>query len=160
MLIAGLIRFAIPAGAGLLLACSDYPAEPSETPDLARAGGGAPGTYVMSLLRTGEGIVLQGKVSYAASGLPATGGEVKFFVCKAQGGYAPASACQNGSGRWSPAFNTWVGIIPSGPWAGYARALFDDCPPGVTMGFYFQYRGLRTGVADGKSAPVDYTEPL
>lgn len=156
MSIAGLIRLAIPAGAGLLLACSDYPAEPSgETPDLARYVG-APGTYDISLQRTPEGIVLRANVAYAGSELPATGGDVKFYVCKAQGSFAPASVCQNGGGRWATAFATWVGISPTGTVA----VLFDECPPGVTLGFYFQYRSLRTGVADGRSGTIDHTEPL
>ena len=158
MSVAGLIRLAIPAGAGLLLACSDYPAGPSgdENPDLARYVG-APGTYVMSLQRTSEGVVMRATVAYQATGLPATGGEVKFYVCTSQGSFAPASACENGTGRWANAFNIFVGV---GPTTGVAGALFGECPPGVTMGFYFRYRSLRTGVADGKSAPVDYTEPL
>ena len=160
MSIAGLIRLAIPAGAGLLLACSEYPAGPSgdENPDFARYVGVA-GTYVMTLERTNEGIVMEAKVTNAATGLAATGGQVKFYVCKSQGSFAPASACENGTGRWATAFTTWLDLAPSGALAGTVSALFLECPPGVTIGFYFKYRSLRTGVADGKSDPVDHTEP-
>jgi hypothetical protein len=50
-----------------------------------------------------------------------------------------------------------AGIIPCGPNAGYAVRQFGQCPAGTTVGFFVQYSGQRTGVADGKSAPVDYT---
>ena len=155
-----LARLLLPAAAGVAIACSDQsptgPAGLSE--DVAAARGGTatvPGIYTMSTRMTSEGLVLEARVQYASTGAPATGGEAKFYVCRIGNAPAPASACVSGAGRWS--FEGTAGIIGSGLKAGFAFRLFGQCPAGTTVGFYFRYSAQRTGIADGQSAPVDYT---
>lgn len=155
-----LARVLLPAAAGVALACSDQsPTGPDALhEELVAARGAAqaaPGIYTMSTRLTSEGVVLIARVQYASTGARATGGEAKFYACRIGKAPAPSAACATGAGRWS--YEGSAGIVPSGPNAGYALRLFGQCPAGTTVGFYFQYSGQRSGVADGKSAAVDYT---
>jgi hypothetical protein len=153
-------RLIIPAAAALALACSD-PAAPvpagDETAALARFVT-VPGTYEMAFSSRTGAVVLIGRVRYAGTGLPAQGGEARFYVCKSQGSPAPKAACETGSGHWSP-YATSIPIVPSGPEAGNALLLFEGTPSGTTTGFYFRYSGQRTGIANGRSLAADYTAP-
>ena len=155
-----LARLLLPAAAGVAIACSDQsptgPAALHEEVSVARGGAqAAPGIYTMSTRLTSEGLILIAQVQNAITGAPATGGEAKFYACRIGNAPAPSAACASGAGRWS--YEGSAGIVPSGPNPGYALRQFGQCPAGTTVGFYFRYSGQRTGVADGKSAPVDQT---
>ena len=151
--------------AALAVSCSDNPAvAPEVTGDghayEARATQPPAGTYEMSFLPTssGLGVILRGHVE-DASGNPAQSGTVTFQYCSLRGVPAPSVNCDTRSGNWA----RWgsAAIIPSpSPFEGDALMAYDLAPPsGTTIGFRFRFTGRNSGIADGMSAPKDYTFP-
>ena len=123
----------------------------------ARASGSVPGSYVLSLLMSGPELVLEAHIAALLSGVPADGGTATFQVCLLKGGPTlqmvplPSAECvRGGSGTW-----TRLARIPVNA-SGYAAMNFGIAPRIATVGFRFEYSGLRGGVASGVSLPVDF----
>jgi len=128
------------------------------TPD-AEAGRAASvaGSYVLSLLMSGPELVLEAHIQAKGTGIPADGGTATFQVCLLKGGPTlqmvplPSAECvKGGSGTW-----TRLARIPVNA-SGYAAMNFGIAPRIATVGFRFEYSGLRGGVASGVSLPVDF----
>jgi hypothetical protein len=169
--------------AGALVACSDQsPVAPRAGPD----GGGdqsllsqsVPGTYELSFLKSGlnglepvsslsvcaEGSVCEELILGAhveASGGPARSGTVIFQYCSYKGlppnditraDEAPSAACEDGSATWAN-LPPGVPIDPSGD----AYRDFGLVMIPRTVGFRFRYLGQGSGIANGVSAPGDFT---
>jgi hypothetical protein len=169
--------------AGALAACSDQsPVAPgaafddADTPRLLSQS--VPGTYELSFFKSGlsglepvssltvcaagsvcEELILGAHVE--ASGVPAQSGTVIFQYCSYKGlppndvaraDEAPSAACENGSASWA---NLPPGVPVNA--SGDAYRDFGLVMIPRTVGFRFRYLGQGSGIANGVSAPEDFT---
>lgn len=169
--------------AGALDACSDQslvaPRDDSDgvgAPSLLLQS--VPGTYELSFFKSGpsglepvstlsicaagsvcEELILGAHV--AASGGPAPSGTVIFQYCSYKGlppndiaraDEAPSAACEDGSA-------TWANLPPGVPVNASGDAFRDFGVVMIprTVGFRFRYLGQGSGIANGVSAPEDFT---
>ena len=95
-----------------------------------------------------------------ANGAPAQGGSVTFEYCSYKGlppndisraDEAPSSACADGSAKWANLLTVSVNA------SGNAYMDFGFVRIPRTIGFRFRYTGQRSGIANGVSAPGDFT---
>jgi hypothetical protein len=168
--------------AGAFVACSDQsPVAPGATPDgvgnPSLLSQPAPGSYDISFFTSGTGglvpvnslpvctvacpeLILGAHVEDAA-GDPAQGGAVIFQYCSLKGlppndieraDEAPSAACASGLGTWAN-LGSAVPVTASGD--AYLDFGFVVIPR--TVGFRFRYLGQGSGIANGTSAPEDFT---
>jgi len=148
-----------------LAACSEQsPVEPGLSANLLQARvQPPPGSYVISFLKetstglqpandvepVGTYLVLKSEVRDNAGNL-ATKGTITYQYCSSGGQPAPSAACTNGSGRWKRWYSGETDSV--GLLVGYG-----SCSTPQTIGFRFTYSGRNSGIADGASAPRDFT---
>ena len=148
-----------------LAACSEQsPVEPGLNANVLQTRvQPVPGSYVISFLKetstglqpandvepVGTYLVLKSEVRDNA-GNRATKGTITYQYCSLRGQPAPSSACTNGSGKWTRWFSGETD--PAGLLVGYG-----SCSTPQTIGFRFTYSGRNSGIADGVSAPRDFT---
>ncbi|MBA3406122.1 MAG: hypothetical protein H0U13_15805 [Gemmatimonadaceae bacterium] len=151
--------------------CSDRsPLAPTVQPDIPQTMGrlvSVSGVYELTFLHrgqpvtslpVGQEVVLKAHVEDAA-GSPAQRGSVTFQYCSRKGpsndisraDEAPKSECESGAASWARLQTITVNT------SGDAFAGF--CCPSIprTVGFRFKYSSQRSGIADGVSAPKDFT---
>lgn len=170
--LAGLL--AVVVAANTLIACSDKsPVAPNAgrglTPDIAALARSASGSFQLSFFANGlvpvsslpvfQELILGAHVS-DGSGAPAQGGSVTFQYCSLKGGppndinradEAPSAACATRDASWANLIS--VPVNTSGN--AYMNFGFAQIPR--TVGFRFKYSGQGTGIANGVSAPADFT---
>lgn len=158
----------------LAVACAvESPVAPTVTgadpPTALAAAQSVPGVYTLTFHdRTGaevaslpvmNGLTLKAHVADTV-GQPAQGGSVTFEYCSRKGGplnditradEAPMSECAAGTARWRSLLSLTVNQ------SGEAAMNFGIVQIPRTIGFRFQYRGSRNGIASGTSAAVDFT---
>ena len=148
-----------------LTACSD---QSPVAPDLVVAEGrfatdGIPGSYAIHFLKetrtgltaaadteaVGTYLVLKSEIRDYAGNLAVTG-TVTYEYCSLNGDYAPTSSCTSGSGRWK----RWASgsVDPIGLLYG-----FGSCSTPRTIGFRVKYSSQGGAIANGVSAPRDFT---
>jgi hypothetical protein len=164
----------VVAGAIALVGCSDQsPVAPTpnggpaaDVHALARA---VAGSYELSFYTSGlvpvsslpvfQELVLGAHVA-DASGAPAQGGLVTFQYCSYKGlppnditraDEAPSAACATNEAKWANLAS--VPVDASGN--AYMNFGFVSIPR--TVGFRFRYTGQGSGIANGVSAPADFT---
>ncbi|HEY0241669.1 MAG TPA: hypothetical protein VGC52_03290 [Gemmatimonadaceae bacterium] len=154
------------ASALAVTACSEpSPVGPDSRADDVRLAAqfAASGSYAISFLKetatglapaadtepVGTYLVLRSEVRDAAGNL-ATSGTVTYQYCSLSGDFAPSSACATGSGQWK----RW-GSGPVDPVG--TRFGFGSCSTPRTIGFRVTYSGRKSGIANGASAPRDFT---
>jgi hypothetical protein len=166
--------FAVIIAAGALVACSDHtPVSPSverglsaDAPALARAASGsfqlsffANGLVPVSSLPVFQELILGAHVA-DGFGAPAQGGLVTFQYCSYKGGppndinradEAPSAACATKEASWANLVS--VPVNASGD--AYMNFGFAQIPR--TVGFRIKYTGQGSGIANGVSAPSDFT---
>jgi hypothetical protein len=155
-------------------ACSvQSPIEPTVTgaaaPTALTAVQSVPGVYTLTFhdhtgaevasLPVMNELILKAHVTDAV-GQPARAGSVTFEYCSRKGGplnditradEAPMSECAAGTARWRSLLSLTVNQ------SGEAAMNFGIVQIPRTIGFRFQYRGTRNGIASGTSAAVDFT---
>jgi hypothetical protein len=135
----------------------------------ARPGTAAPGIYELSFLNNGQPVeslvvggqelTLKARVLNAATGLPAQSGTVTFQYCSRRGpknditraDEAPKEECETGSARWA----SLVSIVLNEN--GEAFGGFSVVQIPRTVGFRFQFRSDRSGIAAGVSPDLNFT---
>jgi hypothetical protein len=170
--------------AGAFVACSDQSpvgprADSDGAGDVGLVSQSVPGTYTLSFFKNGpngfepvstlsvcvelvvcEELWLGAHVD--ASGVPAQSGSAAFQYCSYKGlppnditraDEAPSSACANGSATWA---NLPRGAI-SVDTLGDAFFNFGAVKIPRTVGFRFRYLAHGSGIANGVSAPSDFT---
>ena len=156
----------IVALSSIALGCgADRVVDPSSVVDVTKAREGVvfareatvPGSYVLSLLLVGPELVLRAHIPELASGVAADGGTATFQVCLRKGGSTlqrvplPSAQCEKGGpGNWIRQIRVPVNA------SGDAAMSFGIAPRVATVGFRFEYSGVRGGVASGVSLPVDF----
>ena len=169
------ILTAVIVGAVSLSACSDQsPVTAPATIDLSADLGkvvSVPGSYELSFWNNGQPVstlptggpelVLKAHVQQGVSGAPAQGGSVTFQYCSLKSGPSnditradelPSSECESGgTGSWARLRTVDVNT------SGDALMGFGFVTIPRTIGFRFRYSGRRSGIADGVSAPRDFT---
>lgn len=162
--------------ASALAACSDRSPVAPPGPDFAAHMARVvpvPGSYELSFLSNGQPVsslpvcqglvcpelILKAHVAYASSGAPAQGGSVTFQYCSRNGpsndidraDEAPMAECESGAASWSRLRTRDVDAN------GDAFMNFGFVSRPRTIGFRFKYSARRSGLADGLSAPRDFT---
>jgi hypothetical protein len=133
---------------------------------LARAAAGsfqlsffANGLIPVSSLTVFQELILGAHVA-DASGAPAQGGSVTFQYCSLKGGppndinradEAPSAACATRDASWA----NLISVPVDGSGNAYMNFGFVSIPR--TVGFRFKYTGQGSGIANGVSAPSDFT---
>jgi hypothetical protein len=170
--LAGLL--VVIVGAAALVACSDQsPVSPSANPGLsadvrvlARTASGsyqlsffANGLVPVSSLTVFQELILGAHVA-DGSGAPAQSGSVTFQYCSYKGGpandinrpdEAPSAACATREAAWA----NLISVPVDGSGNAYMNFGYVSIPR--TVGFRFKYTGQRGGIANGVSAPSDFT---
>jgi hypothetical protein len=158
--------------ASAVLACSDQtPVVPSANPGPPQEvrGVAALGSYELSFFANGlvpvatltvfQELILGAHVA-DGSGAPAQGGLVTFQYCSLKGGppndinradEAPSAACDTRDAAWA----NLVSVRVDGSGNAYMNFGFVSIPR--TVGFRFRFTGQGTGIANGTSAPKDFT---
>jgi hypothetical protein len=158
----------------LAAACSvQSPVEPTVTgaaaPTALTATQSVPGVYTLTFhdhtgtevasLPVMNELILKAHVTDAV-GQPAQAGSVTFEYCSRKGAppndltradEAPKAECAAGTARWRSLLSLTVNQ------SGEAAMNFGIVQIPRMIGFRFQYRGTRNGIASGTSAPVDFT---
>jgi hypothetical protein len=160
-------------GAVASLACSDQtpvgPVSPNAPADVRIAGNAAIGSFQLSFFTNGlvpvsslpvfQELILGAHVT-DASGAPAQGGSVTFQYCSLKGGppndinradEAPSAACATRDATWANLLGVPVDA------SGNAYMNFGLVQIPRTVGFRFKYTGQGSGIANGTSAPSDFT---
>jgi len=148
-----------------LIACSGQsPVGPGADASVLRLSvQGVTGSYAISFLKetstglqaandvepVGTYLVLKSEVRDPAGNL-AEKGTITYQYCSAGGQPAPTADCTSGSGRWKRWFSG--ATDPYGFRVGYGA-----CSTPRAIGFRFTYSGKNTGIANGVSAPRDFT---
>lgn len=165
---------AVVVGAIAVAACSDQtPVSPSvdrgPSQDVRLLARAAPGSYELSFFTNGlvpvtslpvlQELILGAHVANG-SGVPAAGGSVTFQYCSLKGGppndinrpdEAPSAACTTRDASWANLISVPVDAFGNA----YMNFGFVSIPR--TVGFRFRYSGQRSGIANGTSAPRDFT---
>jgi hypothetical protein len=161
-------------GAVALVACSDQtPVASTIGPDAPAGvrviGGAAIGSFQLSFFTHGlepvssltvfQELILGAHVM-DASGAPAQGGSVTFQYCSLKGGppndinradEAPSAACATRDASWA----NLIGVPVDASGNAYMNFGLVQIPR--TVGFRFKYTGQGSGIANGTSAPSDFT---
>ena len=160
-----------------LVACSDQsPVAPSVdigySADVRAVARAVSGSYQVAFYVNGPGglqpvssltvfqeLILGAHVA-DASGAPAQGGSVTFQYCSYKGGppndinrpdEAPSAACATREASWA----NLISVPVDGSGNAYMNFGFVSIPR--TVGFRFRYTGQGSGIANGVSAPSDFT---